>query len=367
MSGYAVKGPAPVRGTAPATEAEVVTLLRAGGPILVRGGGTQDALGAPLRAAPVLCDTTGLRAAAMAHTPEDLTVTAPAGLRWAELQAALGRHGQWVPCDPPAAEGATVGGVVAGNAFGPWRQSQGSMRDLVIGLRAVAGTRTAFFAGARVAKNVAGFDLCKLLVGSCGTLAVLVECSFKVRPLPAARRTFATRGDPAAALAGPVPPAALAAWTDGRILVAYDGSERAVAAAGARLREMYAGVDEQPAAAWDEVRAHMRAGPLVVRASVPAGEAAAVARQLEMLGYAVLACPGFGMLWGRHADPSERVWQRAAAIARGAGGRALCAVAPDGLADPWDSDPTLLPLHRALKARFDPEGVFAPGRFVGGI
>ncbi len=367
MSTYAVKGPAPLRTAAPATEAEVAALLDAGGPILVRGGGTQDRLGAALQAVPVVCDTTSLWAAGLTHTPEDLTVTAAAGLRWADLQKALARHGQWVPCDPPNPEEATIGGVVAGNAFGPWRQSQGSMRDLVIGLRAVAGTGAGFFAGARVAKNVAGFDLCKLLVGSCGTLAVLTECGFKVRPLPAARRTFAARGDPLVALAGPVPPAALAAWTDGRILIAYDGSEPAVAAAGVRLREMYAGVDEQPAEAWDAVRSHMRGGPLVVRASVPTGEVAAVARQMEDIGYAVVSCPGFGMMWGRHDEPSERVWGRAATIARGAGGRALCAVAPEGLADPWDTDPTLLPLHRALKERFDPRGIFAAGRFVGGI
>jgi glycolate oxidase FAD binding subunit len=365
--GYAVKGPAPVRTVAPAGEAEVVELLREGGPVLVRGGGTQDGMGGPLRAAPVLCDTTALRAGPLLHAPEDLTVTAPAGMRWGELQAALARHGQWVPCDPPDAEEATVGGVVAGNAFGPWRQSQGGVRDLLIGLRAVAGNGVAFTAGARVAKNVAGFDLCKLLVGSAGTLAVLVECSFKVRPLPAARRTFAARGDALAVLARPVPPAALAAWADGRLLVAYEGSEAAVAAGAAQLRAMYAGAEEVPGAAWDEVRAHMRTGPLVVRVSAPAGEAAHVARRLEDVGYATVACPGFGMVWGRHTAPNEAVWRQAAAIARQAGGRAICAVAPPGIADPWDADPSLVPLHRALKQRFDPDGVFAPGRFVGGI
>jgi glycolate oxidase FAD binding subunit len=367
MSAYAVKGPAPERTVSPASEQEVAELLRGRGPVLVRGGGTQDGLGAPLRTAPTLLDTTGLRAAPLQHEAEDLTVTAPAGLRWADLQAALARHGQWVPCDPPAPETATVGGVVAGNAFGPWRQSQGGMRDLLIGLRAVAGTGVAFSAGARVAKNVAGFDLCKLLVGSAGTLAVVTECSFKVRPLPAARRSFMARGDPLAALQQPVQPAALAAWVDGRLLLAYDGSQAAVAAAAAGLQAMYAGVEEAPAEAWSEVRDHMRGGPLLVRATAPTGEVAALAHRLEDLGYATVACPGFGMVWGRHDRPDEAVWKQAAAIARGAGGRAICAIAPPGIADPWDADPTLLPLHRALKERFDPDGVFASGRFVGGI
>ena len=362
-----VKGAAPIRSVAPATAEEVSALLREGGPVLLRGGGTQDGMGGPLRTAPILCATTALRMTPIAHEPEDLTVTVPAGLRWAELQGQLGRHGQWVPCDPPAPETATVGGVVAGNAFGPWRQSQGSMRDLLIGLQAVAGTATAFRAGARVAKSVAGFDLCKLLVGSAGTLAVLTECSFKVRPLPAARRTFMTHGTALAALDLPVPPAALAAWPDGRLLIAYEGSAKAVDAGGAGLREMYAEVEEAPASAWDEVRGHMHQGPLVVRASVPAGEVAALALAMDRLGYACVACPGFGMVWGRHQEPTDAVWRQAAALARAAGGRALCAVAPEGIADPWDANPALLPLYRALKERFDPAGVFAPGRFVGGI
>lgn len=367
MNAYAVKGPRPQRTATPADEREVAALLReAGGAcVVVRGGGTQDGLGGSLARADVLCDTTGLRREITSH-PEDLTVTASAGTRWADLQDALAQHGQWVPCDPPAPEQATVGGVVAGDAFGPWRCSQGSMRDLLIGLRAVAGSGRAFAAGAHVAKNVAGLDLGKLLVGSAGTLAVLTECSFKVRPLPAVRRSLLARGDALRALEAPLAPAALAAWGQ-RLLVALDGSAPAVEAGVAWLKQVYGEIEEAAPDAWDRVREAIRTGPLLVRATVPVAAVDAAARQLEGLGYATMTFPGLGMIWSRHSEPSDERWRRAADIARAAGGRSFCAIAPAGVADPWGTDPALLPLFRALKQRFDPAGVFAPGRFVGGI
>jgi len=128
-------------------------------------------------------DMTAL-AGIVAHVPADLTVTVAAGTRFAEVRSALARAGQFLPLDPPHADAATIGGIVAANSNGFWRSRYGGVRDLLIGTTAVLGDGTVARSGGRVVKNVAGYDLNKLFVGSLGTLGVLVECTFKVLPRP---------------------------------------------------------------------------------------------------------------------------------------------------------------------------------------
>ncbi len=118
------------------------------------------------------------------HVPADLTVTVGAGTRMADLKVALERAGQFLPLDPPHADEATVGGVIAANSNGFWRARYGGVRDLLIGTRTALADGTVARAGGRVVKNVAGYDLDKLLVGSLGTLGVIVEATLKVLPLP---------------------------------------------------------------------------------------------------------------------------------------------------------------------------------------
>ena len=120
------------------------------------------------------------------HEPADLTVTVGAGMRIAELAQVLERAGQFLPLDPPHADEATVGGVIAANSNGFWRARYGAVRDLLIGTRIALADGSVTRAGGRVVKNVAGYDLDKLLVGSFGTLGVIVEATFKVLPLPTA-------------------------------------------------------------------------------------------------------------------------------------------------------------------------------------
>jgi len=120
------------------------------------------------------------------HVPADLTVTVAAGTRVADLVSSLARFGQFLPLDPPHADGATVGGVIAANANGFWRSRYGGVRDLLIGTRMALTDGTVVRAGGRVVKNVAGYDLDKLFVGSLGTLGVIVEATLKVLPSPAA-------------------------------------------------------------------------------------------------------------------------------------------------------------------------------------
>src|SRR5262249_31484822 len=119
----------------------------------------------------------------------DLTVTVEAGMPLSELQRILGEQGQFLALDPPLQDGATIGGVIATNSSGPLRFAYGTARDLVIGTRVANPNGTLTRAGGRVVKNVAGYDLNKLYIGSLGTLAIIVELSFKLAPIPPATAT----------------------------------------------------------------------------------------------------------------------------------------------------------------------------------
>ena len=128
-------------------------------------------------------DLTGL-SKVVDYTPRDMTILVEAGVRMADLAATLAAEGQHLPIDVPRASEATIGGVVATNWNGPRRYGYGTIRDYVIGIHAVDGRGVAFKGGGRVVKNVAGYDFCKLLTGSLGTLGVITQLALKVKPLP---------------------------------------------------------------------------------------------------------------------------------------------------------------------------------------
>src|SRR5439155_426323 len=165
---------------------EILTAcVEAGGSLTgEHGGGTKDYLGDP-RPTDLILETTSLDGI-VEHVPADLTVTVGAGTRFRELEDALARAGQMLPLDPPHGDAATIGGIVAANSSGFRRARYGGVRDLLIGTRCALVDGTVARAGGRVVKNVAGYDVNKLLIGSLGTLAVITECTFKVTPLPAA-------------------------------------------------------------------------------------------------------------------------------------------------------------------------------------
>jgi glycolate oxidase FAD binding subunit len=120
------------------------------------------------------------------HVPADLTVTVGAGMRVADLATVLERTGQFLPLDPPHGDAATIGGVIAANSNGFWRTRYGALRDLLIGTRIALADGSVARAGGRVVKNVAGYDLDKLVVGSFGTLGVIAEATLKILPVPPA-------------------------------------------------------------------------------------------------------------------------------------------------------------------------------------
>ena len=173
----------------PATIDEVQTVVRASTRLAIRGGGTKSALSTPANGATVvdLASLSGI----VEYNPGEYTFTALAGTRVSEIQAALAEHGQYLPFDPPLVErGATLGGTVASGLSGPGRYRYGGVRDFILGVRFVDGRGEIVRGGGKVVKNSAGFDIPKLMVGSLGSLGVLVELTFKVFPRSPAHVTI---------------------------------------------------------------------------------------------------------------------------------------------------------------------------------
>jgi glycolate dehydrogenase FAD-binding subunit len=137
----------------------------------------------------------------VAHEHGDMTATIEAGATLRDVNRALGQHGQWLPLDPSFADEATIGGILATNDSGPLRHRYGTPRDLVIGIRVATTEGALSKAGGQVVKNVAGYDLAKLLTGSYGALAAIVSATFKLAPVPKASKTLVFDVDSAAAAA----------------------------------------------------------------------------------------------------------------------------------------------------------------------
>ena len=358
----------------------------------IRGAGTKDYLGEVLPTDAVL-DTTAL-AGVVAHVPADLTVTVAAGTRFADLRSALAQAGQFLPLDPPHAAAATIGGIVAANSTGFWRARYGGVRDLLIGTTAVLGDGTVARSGGRVVKNVAGYDLNKLLVGSFGTLGVLVECTFKVLPRPrmsqGAHARFARSADAFAAADAiartSARPAALAisggpggAW---ELLLQSDGDAAPVSrtldllSASARAHgstaERHEGV---PGVLETLNEISARSDGTVVRAALPlAAQPAFAATATRLEGFAQLvadAASGIVRVVLRGDDPVVLAAADALlAAARVCGGSARVERRPESLRGrlgAWgDAEPAGRFIMRRLKEAFDPRGILEPGRSAAG-
>ena len=258
------------------------------------------------------------------HDPGDLTCTVEAGVRLSALREALAASGQRLSLDPPGDP--TIGALVALNASGPLRHRFGAPRDLVLGATLVLADGTVANAGGKVVKNVAGYDLARLVCGSKGRLAFVGRVSLRLHPLPKAARTLVVSTDEAATVAGrllasQLQPSALDVLHPGRVAVLFEGSERAVAAQLSSARALVGG-DEADEDVWDESRTRQAAAHGRVR-FVP-GELAAT---LASLSEAVVR-PASGVAYTRGA-PSDTVSQ-----------------GDERLVD-------------AIRAQLDPRGVFA--------
>lgn len=236
--------------------------------------------------------TEGL-ARVLEHQGGDLTCTVEAGIRLSALGRELARAGQRLSLDPPGDP--TVGAVLAENQSGPLRHRFGAVRDLVLGVTLVLADGTVASSGGKVVKNVAGYDLARLVCGSRGRFALVARASFRLHPLPRAARTLLAEPDDvpgavATLLDAQLEPSALDVLRGDRVAVLFEGSERAVEAQLRAARTLVGGVDAGPAV-WDESRALQRAAPGRVRfepgrlADVLEAEPVAVARPAAGVAY----------------------------------------------------------------------------------
>ncbi len=364
--------------TPEAVAEELAGHAAAGRSVRVAGGGTRAGWGSPITTDAVL-STRGLDAIAE-HSHGDFTAVLGAGVPLADAQAAFAQAGQMLALDPPDAPGATVGGLVATADSGPRRHRYGTPRELVIGIAVALPDGTVARAGGRVIKNVAGYDLAKLMAGAFGTLGVIVELAVRLHPLPAGTATArVAAGDPAvlarvaADLAHrPLELDALdVAWAggEGAVLARFTGTtaaERAATVAGAEVVE-----DDEPL--WQAQREGQRAradrpDEVVVRVSALPSELAAMLAAAGDLGAAVVGRAGAGISYLRlpGADPATV----AALRARLAPSPCVVLDAPAALRaaiDPWDlPEGGALTLARRVRERFDPMRTLNPGLHVGG-
>jgi glycolate oxidase FAD binding subunit len=380
----AVGGVVPREVVRPTTVDQVAEVLRTaaadGRTVVPVGGRSKLTWAAPPESCDLLLDLTGLDRV-VEHVAGDLTVVAEAGVRLADLQAQVGRAGQLLGLDPPE-EGATLGGVVSANASGPRRLRYGTTRDLLIGIAVVLADGTVAHAGGKVVKNVAGYDLGKLFTGAHGTLGVVVSTTWRLHPVPPARRVV-TLELPDAAAAGPVSvalarstltPSAveLIAGADGtaRLVVLFESIAESVAGqAGAAVALLGGGEESEdlpedfgrrPGGADDVLLrlAHAPASLSAVLGALPAGTAVAAH---AATGVTYTAVPA-----GEAVDALPRL--RAAIAPHD--GTAVVLRAPDAVRerlDHWGPVGDSLDLMRRVKERFDPERRMSPGRFVGGL
>jgi glycolate oxidase FAD binding subunit len=405
--GDRVAGVQPAYLACPASTPEAAAVLRAaaslGLAVLPRGTGTRLGWGLPPRRCDLVIEMTRM-SRVLEHAAGDLVVRVEAGASLDQLAGVLAAAGQRLALDPPAAGPAgTVGGLVATGVAGPLRLRFGAPRDLLIGITVVRADGTAARAGGKVVKNVAGYDLGKLFAGSCGTLGLITEATFRLHPLPGASvyvtldcadAAAADRVMSAAAQSPLAPSAAEIDWPGRdapiRAAVLLEGDPAGAAQRAARLRELLGGgavsSDQRPS--WWGRGAAAAADGTVLRVAFWPGELPAVLAAIRAaaggagLDPAVSGSAAAGVLYAavpEQAEPAAAA--RFVTALRAALDRARTAAlpasrasaivlhAPPGVRDAvdlWGPVPALS-LMQAVKKEFDPECRMAPGRFAGGI
>ncbi|HLG65582.1 MAG TPA: FAD-binding oxidoreductase [Ktedonosporobacter sp.] len=382
--------------------------------VAVRGGGSSTNLGGLPERIDVLIETRKLTAL-LEHESPDLTCHVEAGITLADLQARLVTKGQRLALDPPNAQQATIGGLLASNVSGPKRLRYGTARDLVIGLRVVQANGEISRSGGRVVKNVAGYDLNKLYIGSLGTLGIIVEANFKLHPLPAAERTLLLTYTNASdamqtvtAIRGSLlTPAALELIDAGAasdmtdffglnlpsngytLAVNFEGSLASIdrqlneARLMARKYNALMGEDlagEEQERFWRVVREHMQ-GTLTCKVAILVSQIAPYLQHVEQvcrrhkLETAIVAHAGNGILYIelRPGDAGQRVVAAIAELrlyAQEAKGSLVVECCPADLKrriSVWGEPGADFPMMQRLKQQFDPKGTFVKGRFLGGL
>jgi glycolate oxidase FAD binding subunit len=416
---YAVDGVVPQVVALPATVEEVAAVMclasREDAAVIPWGGGTAMGLGnTPHRYDIALC-LSHLNQV-VEYEPADVTATVQAGKTLADFQRHLAEHGQVLALDPPLGQETTIGGILAVNASGPSRHAYGTARDLILGIRAVQADGRIIKAGGRVVKNVAGYDLTRLFIGSLGSLGIIVEAAFRLAPLPRAERTAvvflpsaqeawrfvaqtANLSLRAVELLNAVALRQIAtvgeAAEDGYALVlAVAGEptavERSLKEIGELSRRAAAAslatvVESAQDRLWQAIASLARPSPsgatLVCKAAVLPSQVPALSQQIETTGRElgleplVVSHLTAGIVYSAWPSPQDEGVQRALDLTTtlrqavaGLGGSLVVEACPLALKekiDVWGEPAADFPLMRRIKEQFDPQGILNPGRFLG--
>ncbi len=336
----------------------VLQSLAEGTPLHIRGGGTKAFYGRRIGGRPL---DMGGHLGVLSYEPSELVLVARAGTALREIQSLLAEQGQELPSEPPAfGEGATLGGMVAAGLSGPRRPYAGAVRDGVLGVKIINGKGEVLNFGGQVMKNVAGYDVSRLMAGALGTLGVILEVSLKLQPGPAREINLRLELAPGAAIERlsqwrlrPLP--ITATCHDGDCLyLRLAGGERGVRSAA----EIIGGEEMADGKAfWISIREQTHAfftqtGRLW-RISVPPATP-----PLEIPGTSLIEWGG-GVRWLSTQAPSEVIW----ALAMKARGHATLFLGREAGEEVFQPlTPAMLRIHQHLKHAFDPKGIFNPGR-----
>lgn len=394
---YSLDGITPQLVVAPKSPEQIGAVLRlcsaSRASVIPWGGGTAMVLGNPPRRADVVIRLEELDHV-IEHDAANLTVTVQSGVTLQALQSVLAAHKQFLPIDAPFPARATLGGVVAANLNGPRRGLYGSVRDLVIGMKVVLASGEVIKAGGKVVKNVAGYDMSKLFVGSLGTLGIVTEATLRVAPIAESAATLVADGALAQAAtmireisrSALLPVAAFlrsdnskASW---RVAVWCEGFAASIER---QLRELEAmtlslGMRSQVLQAqaqvelWDKLRDFpLSPNRVMYRVALPRAAVFAFLENSKERHPGEIVCDALmGTVW-LSWPPREAAIQRFSALeslARQERGHAVLFAAPAALkaaVNVWGASPATLSIMREIKHQFDPHELLNPGRFLGGI
>jgi len=364
----------------PSTPQDLASELKrandAGLALAPRGGGTKSAWGNPSFRCDAILSTAYLHRV-IEHAWADLTVTVEAGCTLAALQSTLAERGQRLAVDALWPEHATIGGILSANDTGALRLSFGGLRDLIIGATVALADGTLAMSGGKVVKNVAGYDLPKLVTGALGTLGVITQAVFRLHPLPRHSRTLTLAPaslEDAQRLLLAIQSSHLAhtslqlrveAGQQPLLDILIEGTEAGIAAQEATVRGIAGSAKETGPAVWTARQDlwSIPQGPIVKLSVLPSD----IARTVRLLGqgFAVIQANGLGH--ARLDADSQQLQALRVAVEASGGSLTVLRQPQDARVETWGNPGDSFALMRALKQQFDPKGTLNPGRYVGGI
>jgi glycolate oxidase FAD binding subunit len=389
-AGLSIDGQTAMRVATPSTEPECVELIaetgRAGAGLVPVGGGVSLSQGNRLACAEWVAAATTELSGILDYSPDDMVLTARAGTTLAAVQAELAKHRQFIPLDCPFPDRAALGGIVATNAHGLWRPAYGVPRDRLLGVRVAMADGSVVRGGGKVVKNVAGYDLCKLFAGSWGTLGLITEVTFKTNPAPPRREHLwfeggsveqAIRAGLAVHSARLEPVYLVACVSDGiaALAVGLHGGEESVGWQADAIEQKLTtdGLRrEEPRLTEDRLRhAIGEARGINVRITVRPTDLPGLASEVAPIACSMVCHIQTGILEATIGDVGMEftTLRRKLDSAAGAGHLVWMKVPADrkpGL-DVWGTSTASHALMRKLKHALDPQRLFNPGRFLGGI